>query len=29
MTHKIKREATINNLANQFIKHINIESLLN
>ncbi len=27
--YKIKREAIINNLANQFKKHINIESLLN
>ena len=27
--YKIKREAIINNLADQFKKHINIESLLN
>ena len=27
--YKIKREAIINNLANQFKKHINITSLLN
>ena len=27
--YKIKRESIINNLANQFKKHINIESLLN
>ena len=27
--YKIKREAIINNLANQFKKHINISSLLN
>ena len=27
--YKIKREAIINNLAGQFKKHINIESLLN